>query len=390
VITGIIGEINNWNASGGSDGSEGQLYALDQLAEAPAGPGGPIGWRPGAKRIIVWIGDYPGHDPICNAISPVDYDITEISVTNKLQGEGITVLAISTNTGVGLDANPAATSADYVGTCAIGGAPGQATRIAAATGGVHSIGITPANIATEIINLVTNAITKINNVNLVPNGATAPFVTAISPVGGYGPLPRDVSHTLTFKVQFTGVVPCRDHDQLFTGTIDVVADGVVVAKKDVVIVVPQCDVYVYSVKFVCGVQKEDPGVGVRPGIYATDINIHNYHDTKVRVRKYVLPLVMDGKVIGREPDFAKRWASDSIILPPNTATMDDCQRIGQLLLGTIPTGPMSITIGFFEIRSPKKLNVTAVYTVTDLRSGSIDIDVEQINPEIIDPKNSKD
>jgi len=49
----------------------------------------------------------------------------------------------------------------------------------------------------------------------------------------------------------------------------------------------------YSVKFVCGVrQSQEPAqTVVRPGIYATEINIHNYHDMPVRILKYVLPLV---------------------------------------------------------------------------------------------------
>ena len=64
----------------------------------------------------------------------------------------------------------------------------------------------------------------------------------------------------------------------------------------------------YSVKFVCGVQDRDEleqGV-IRPGIYSTEINIHNYHDTKVAVRKLVLPVVFHGKPRGREPEFVRR------------------------------------------------------------------------------------
>src|SRR4051794_1163278 len=56
----------------------------------------------------------------------------------------------------------------------------------------------------------------------------------------------------------------------------------------------------YSVKFVCGIQDTDElEVGmVRPGIYATEINIHNYNSTEVRVRKLVLPLVIGGEPQG--------------------------------------------------------------------------------------------
>ena len=51
-------------------GTEGQLFALDRLANDVDPNGGDIGRRPGAKRIIVWFGDQPGHDPVCAAITP--------------------------------------------------------------------------------------------------------------------------------------------------------------------------------------------------------------------------------------------------------------------------------------------------------------------------------
>ena len=89
----------------------------------------------------------------------------------------------------------------------------------------------------------------------------------------------------------------------------------------------------YSVKFVCGIQDgEDPEQGVvRPGVYATEINIHNYHDTRVAIRKQVLPVVLEGKPRGREPRYVRVQAQDAIVLPPNTATMDDSYRIAELL-----------------------------------------------------------
>ena len=56
--------ISAWVAGEGADGPEGQLYALHQIA-TDAG----IGWRPDARRILVWFGDAPGHDPIPTALS---------------------------------------------------------------------------------------------------------------------------------------------------------------------------------------------------------------------------------------------------------------------------------------------------------------------------------
>ncbi len=147
--------------------------------------------------------------------------------------------------------------------------------------------------------------------------------------------------------------------------------------------------YSYSVKFVCGIQgkckcEQAP---VRPGRYATEINIHNYHDVEVQVVKYVTPLVFAGAVNGREPKVATRKAADRILLPPHSATMDDCQRISELLLGAVPAVDLPITIGFLEIVSSHELDVTAVYTSSDLKSRSISMDVERIEGrKIDDPK----
>ena len=93
-VADITVAVNAWSASDGSDIPEGQLFALQQVATDPG-----IGWRPGSKRILVWFGDAPGHDPICSAISGVA-DITETTATAALVAAGITVVAVSTDTGV--------------------------------------------------------------------------------------------------------------------------------------------------------------------------------------------------------------------------------------------------------------------------------------------------
>lgn len=234
--------ISGWSASGGSDGPEGQLYAYDRIADDAAPAGGTIGWRSDAERILVVFGDAPGHDAVCGAISGLPYDITEGSVTAKLAGAQITYMGISTMTGyaAGLDDDPMFGAGDYNATCgAPGGTAGQATRIAAATGGAHVSGVNSSQIVQQIKDLITSAVTTINNLSLVPTGGTAQFVSSISPAS-YGPLTSDVEHVLTFNVGWLGTVACSDHEQVFTGTLDVVADGGVVAAKQVTITVPKC------------------------------------------------------------------------------------------------------------------------------------------------------
>jgi hypothetical protein len=380
----VTAAINTWAAAGGGDTPEGQLFALNALAEAP---GGPIGWRNDSKRIIVWFGDAPGHDPVCAAISGLGFDITEASVTAKLVsggggGDGITVLAISTDTGVvgALNGDPTA-GGDYGGTCAIGGAPNQATRITAATGGQHVAGINAAAIVDTIIDLIEAAVLAINKVTLEPTAAIAPFVEAISPAS-YGPLSGKETHVLPFKVSWRGVKPCADEDAVFKGGLNAVADGIVIARKPVTITVPACPPeFVYAVKYICGTAPdcgcaESP---VRPGRYATEINIHNPGRDTAAVSKLVTPLVSAGIGVGREPRLQNPVGRDRIKLPAHAATMDDCRRLAELHYGAPPEGSLPLTVGFLEIVSTQQLVVTAVYTATGA-DGHLTMDVETLQP----------
>jgi hypothetical protein len=136
----------------------------------------------------------------------------------------------------------------------------------------------------------------------------------------------------------------------------------------------------YSVKFVCGVQQEAEPVRtvLRPGEYATEINIHNPNNRPVRIRKYLLPLVVKDTVIGREPEFSRIWAKDEITLPPDTATLDDCYRIGELLYGSPPPQPLPLTVGFLELVTTAPVVVTVVYTANAADGRTLTMDVERV------------
>ncbi len=376
----VAAAINTWAHGGGGDLPEGAFFALDRLATPP---GGPIGWRAGAKRIVVWFGDAAAHDPVCTAISGAPAAITEASVTAKLTSEGIVVLAISTAT-PGLDGDPKSGATDYTGPCgAPGGTAGQATRIAAATGGVFVTGINPGNIAATIVKLVSGAVGAIGNLKLVPSPTIAPFITSITPAAGYGPLDGASEHTLKFEVRFHGI-PCKPEPQVANGSIDVVADGAVVAAKRVQITVPACAPreFVYAVKFVCGTQPvcECQCAPVRPGRYATEINLLNAGSKEVAVRKRFIPVVLAGAAVGREPRSAGPRAEDKIVLPPHSATMDDCCRVHEMLFGAAGGAAETLSIGFVEITSSAELVVTAVYTSSGLGGDGVAIDVQQITP----------
>jgi hypothetical protein len=132
----------------------------------------------------------------------------------------------------------------------------------------------------------------------------------------------------------------------------------------------------YTVKFVCGVNRtERPCTTVRQGIYATDINIHNFdRRRKAKIEKSALLLVRKNQPVGREPAIVKTEPFDRIVLPPRTATMDDCCRLNEKL----QLSDAALNVGFLELVSDIELNVTVVYTATDLSSRSIAIDVETV------------
>jgi len=143
--------------------------------------------------------------------------------------------------------------------------------------------------------------------------------------------------------------------------------------------------FVYSVKFLCGTQKDDccGCAPVRPGHYSTEINIHNPSGKEAPVLKRAIPLVLAGAVSGREPKFKAPVTKEGIRLPAHNATMDDCCRLLELLLGAPPVGPVPLTLGILEIISTMELNVTAVYTAADGSGGAPSIDVKQIGARVV-------
>ena len=358
----VTAEIAAWEADEGSDTSEGQLFALEQIATDPA-----IGWRADSKRIIVWFGDEPGHDPICPAISGLATAITEATATAALVAADITVVAVSTDTGSGLDGDPAADAGDYSGTCPIGGTPGQGTNIATATGGSHTVGIDPTTVVETLGDLIADAVGSTASVTLVATGSTAEFVESISPPGGYGPLAGDETHVLIFEVVWRGTRPCADKAQVFFGTLDVVADGVVVAQKTVEVTVPSCR-YHHSVEVVCGVAPKDDRKErcdtVVPGRYATAVTIYNPSTCVVTIEKRFAPLVLKGEAIGREPRTVSAKPFASIKLGPGEATMDDCCSLAEAV-GPDP----GLLLGVLDIVADRPIEVSAIHTARDEQGG---------------------
>jgi hypothetical protein len=121
--------------------------------------------------------------------------------------------------------------------------------------------------------------------------------------------------------------------------------------------------FVYSVKFVCGLQAipasqfpppHEPTV--KPGNYATSINVHNYHIATTGV-------TFQKKAVIAFPESQARGPISNIIkesLRPNQALSVDCNELEHLFPPPVALPPF--IEGFVEIVSPVQLSVTAVYT----------------------------
>jgi hypothetical protein len=151
------------------------------------------------------------------------------------------------------------------------------------------------------------------------------------------------------------------------------------------------NLFAYSAKIVCGKQTETNCccvAGVRPGVYATEVNIQNLNLVTAPVVKFVLPLINSGAVVAREPNVAdpamlQARQVEAIKLPPLGATMDDCCRIAEMLLGAPPSGDTGLTIAILTIVSQFELSVSVVYTASPLSGDGISIDVEYIPSRLL-------
>lgn len=173
---------------------------------------------------------------------------------------------------------------------------------------------------------------------------------------------------------------CSDPDSLEPPAIGIVQPG----RPPVVVRTPELRLFAYSVPVLCGTQAECgcECAPVRPGRYATEINISNPLSRQVFAVKRLLPLVLAGAVVGREPNSKGAATTEPMILPPHTATMEDCCRMLEALLGAPPAAPVPLTSGVVEILTLFELDITAVYTASH-GNGAPALQVKQITPRIL-------
>ena len=145
----------------------------------------------------------------------------------------------------------------------------------------------------------------------------------------------------------------------------------------------------YSVKFLCGLQTTSSTIfsppqepPVKPGNYATAINIHNFSDKDVKLQKKAVIALPEREPRGPISAFA------TDVLRPDEAMEVDCTDIAGLFGGLTLPGFIK---GFVEINSPVELSVIAVYSAqtchpdaakTCATLGELDFELEQYRPFI--------
>ena len=143
---------------------------------------------------------------------------------------------------------------------------------------------------------------------------------------------------------------------------------------------PPC---IYSIKFICGDQPAIPSLKppseppVKPGNYATAINIHNFHQIPVTIQKSAVIANPE------EKDFGPISMTRVKRVGAGQAFEIDCQDILSLFQ---PQPTNSFIKGFVELRgSFPTLSVTAVYTAqattaATAPSGPVSIEVVPVQP----------
>ncbi len=139
--------------------------------------------------------------------------------------------------------------------------------------------------------------------------------------------------------------------------------------------------FIYNVKFVCGIQKnefkgDECGAILSRGIYSTEVNILNFGGKEVTIVKAFIPVVVNNEAIAREPKTHKYVSAEKVVLKGLHATMDDCCKIKDMLKEV--KADERLKIGFIEILSPVELEVYAVYSVTDIEQMHPTVNVVQV------------
>ena len=133
--------------------------------------------------------------------------------------------------------------------------------------------------------------------------------------------------------------------------------------------------YVYSVKFLVGISKNDPSEKVPalgPGYYATVVNIHNPNSRHVKFRKRAVWSRREPRDGVLHEEEVRPWHNDALghdflntgMMLPSSMFVDGFTIIRELLGLNIPLWPQLMD-GWLIIHSRMPLDVQVVYTVSN-------------------------
>ncbi len=184
--------IHSWyvDGRGNFDVPEGNLFALHQVATQGARTDGfgrsdpgiaseqNTGWRPDAKRVIIWFGDAPGHESTVN--------LTE-AITALIDNNVIVAALNTERSGRGIDYN------------------GQASAIVSATGGTLTNRISTHGISEFILDLLAKALSSdALDLTLETRGDTSGLDIAFECVSPQGCQDVKAGESRDFKMYVTG------------------------------------------------------------------------------------------------------------------------------------------------------------------------------------------
>jgi len=224
-LAAVRAAVAGFKATGGGDSPEANLVALYRLATLPDAA---IGWRDGARRVVAWFGDRPGHEPSC-----IDGDRTRLTrelVAARLREAFITVVAVSLSGGMDRSTTTfgkCGVDAKASGAKSTAPAPtrtGQASYIAKTTGGVV------LSLDDSSSDLIVDALAAVDALDVqltaVTSGCDGVFAVSFDP-----PLPRTVKPGTVVRIKQTIRVDARvctalsEPGKPFSCTVDYRASG---------------------------------------------------------------------------------------------------------------------------------------------------------------------
>lgn len=334
-----------WRCDGGEDGPEAQLLGLRHAAGASAG------WRLGSERLLVWIGDAPGHDPLPAALTGLPEATTEASVTRALVEAGVRVFACSLDTGLGasgLDGDPRE-SRTTLGVDEAGRA-GQASRIAAATGGALVEGLSFDALERAARFAAGRSVDRVERLRLLPSAELQGLVRTATPASGFGPFEGEGEWHLRFQVTLD--LPTQG---AVGGALWLVADALPVARLDLRLTGAPLPAEEPGWRYLIPISREDEAG------FAQRVHLVNRSPSSasVRLRSHPLEAPRSGEAFGSPG--GRSVDHGALELQPGAAGQLEPASLDRMV-GALPeAGGARPARGLLELRCATSLDVVATW-----------------------------